>query len=459
VRDKIRPRIERQRQAAEQLEALAELENQMATSGALSGEERAVLDRVRNAVRGVYEGTAPGRGANHDAILADMGRRLELLPDWVNLSRHVDTLEPPQLREDLRKELAPVRDYLLASGTADEASAKAAEATLRAMPDKIEQALRAHLIERIEEFSRQVKNERAAHPSDDKFLELIEDTVQKRLEESRRLANADQLALALAAFEDARTRYVDLLATELKLRLDAARPGWLEDAAWARLQTAVRAELARLDAAATPEQKLAAYEQSQALYLRETARTLGEAVQAVLATRSLPVEARPFLEKAAMKSQNARSRATVLDLHGADASFREAEAAWNEYQAWRLKAGFKLGVGTPTSPASPPGGVPLGLTVAPIRANVGRGTRILSSRTLGARLGFLDSVITIVAALFAVYLGVQLLWEPDLTWGTTGDKFAALLWGLGLQQAGNETFRGVADLVGRVGGGASQKVT
>ena len=458
LRDRTLPRLEQQRQAAVQLEALAQLEQGMGEPATSSPEERAALDRIQAGLTTVYQASAPKGSPSYDAMLADMGRRLQLLPNWATLRRQIETLQPPELRRDLQKSLAPVHAFLVGAGTADEAAANAAEETLHAIPGKIDEALRDHLIKRIEEFSEQVKQERAAHPSNDAFLERIEETVENGLTQSKTLAMAGDLARALAAFEDARLSYVDLLAKELQLRLDEPRPSWLEDADWARIQAAVRAELSPLETGTTPEQRLATYERSQALYLRESARTLGKAAQAILKGASSSAEEQKLLNKAEVKSQEAQSRAAIRDLHEAHTLFQEAEAAWNAYQDLQ-RAGVKLGRSSaPTSPASPPGGVPPEFALARARAAVGRPARFLTSRALGLRLKLLDSVISLVAALLAVTFGVYLLWEPDLTWGTTADKFAALLWGLGLQQAGNEAFRGVADLVVRIGGVTAPKI-
>jgi hypothetical protein len=459
IRGDVRPRWQRQREAAALVESLAKLEQQIAEVGAVAEEERRVLDHLNARLRSFYEDPNVGTRADADPFLADMRKRLERLPDWVNLRRRIAALQPAELRDDLHLRLDPVRDYLLASKMEDDASASNMSTVLHGLPDEIQKSLRAHLDKQIDEFMDLVKQERAAHPSDDSFLEFVEANVHKRLKEAKSLVDADQLTQAVRAFDDARIRYVDLLLGELRLRLDQPRPSWVDDTGWNKLRSTVSAELERIGAAMTPEQKLAGYEQVQALYLREAARTLAEAARKQLAIPNLEMEGKEHLEKTTTHAQESQSLAAIPDLQGAGAAFREAETAWEQYRELLVKRqGVRMSTTDTTMAASPPGVLPKEIRLVAVSAPVARVYVPLSSGSLASRILWLDLLMSGLAALFAMFLGVQLLWDPDLTWGTSADKFAALLWGLGLQQAGNEMFRGVADLVGRVGG-TPQKAT
>jgi hypothetical protein len=52
---------------------------------------------------------------------------------------------------------------------------------------------------------------------------------------------------------------------------------------------------------------------------------------------------------------------------------------------------------------------------------------------------------------FAVALGLQVLWENEPSWGDFGDVVAAVLWGAGLQQVGGVAFQGLLGLRDKIG--------
>ena len=56
---------------------------------------------------------------------------------------------------------------------------------------------------------------------------------------------------------------------------------------------------------------------------------------------------------------------------------------------------------------------------------------------------------------FAVALGLQVLWQNEPSWGDFGDVVAAVLWGAGLQQVGGVAFQGLLGLRDKIGAPAA----
>jgi hypothetical protein len=450
LRDVVRPRLEYKRDVTALIEACETIETRSSAVAPLEGEERTVVAAVYRRLQTMHDDARRASSAAGAKELEDLRLRVQRLGEWINLRRSIEAVEPPELRDDLRTRLEPIGAYLANDGVNEQGANDDVREKMRRLPDEIRRAQRDHVIARIDAFTADVKAERGAHPASDELLNRLEEDVQGRLAIARAHAGADRLTEARATFDEARRRYVDLLAAEVQLRLGQGRASWMKDDVWNDIRKRVQDQLAFVTSAGTPEEKLAAYQRTQALFLRESARTLEAAAKVQLNAAAPPAEAK-FLSEAADQAAQTTVRVAMQDLQGAAARFAAAEQAWKDYGEARKAGGQSMGAVGTDQVASPPGVVPPSLPDhgAPIRV-----VRVPldGSAVLRSRSQMVDTVISVVSALIATGLGIWLLWAPDMTWGTTGDVFAALFWGLGLQQAGNETFHGLVNLLDRVGG-------
>lgn len=419
----LRPRLLRQRRAAELLEWLAATERQVSSTGGATPDETRVLAAQRTELDRIYDGqTAPaaaGGGGDaaaapdDDARLKLVAARLEVVPDWVNARRQVDAIPAGDVAEaartDLQRKLDDIREALL-TGTAEEV--KKAATTAHGIPGDIRTALKERLEKEIADFGAEVAKERAAHPTKDPTLIALEDEVAKKLERAKELAGAERLAEARAEYEAARTAYGNLLrvlATEL-------------------------------------------------------AKAAGEAE----ANRPVTEDQKARLDAIVAAAQSVVARLAGDNLNGAAAAYTEAQAEWAALLPTLppVPAAGRLGgsEAQPSPPANPLGsaaalGFAPGIRAAEIAARMVEAAPIrrASSAELTAAVRRWDRLLSLAVAVITTALGMWLLWIGHLVWGSAGDMFAAFLWGLGLHQAGTSgAARGstgvLQSIVGKPGG-------
>ncbi|MEV4146133.1 hypothetical protein AB0J40_20850 [Amycolatopsis sp. NPDC049691] len=99
--------------------------------------------------------------------------------------------------------------------------------------------------------------------------------------------------------------------------------------------------------------------------------------------------------------------------------------------------------GAPTAPPPPPPPIPptLGLT--------------WPAKKIRRRQRAMGVVVTLMLAVVAVLLGLQILYLPEPAWGTPGQLLIAVLWGLGLHPVGGAVFGGLQGLRDRFTGTTS----
>jgi hypothetical protein len=464
-RGKERPRLVQRRRAAELLEALAATERQIAATGGTTADQAGVIRTLREKLEAIYDDpdagappTDPGAGAAADAgaRLVLYGARLGLLTDWVNAEREVVAVEDDAAREDLAHKLASVRAALL-GGTPEEV--KAAAQVAHALPAEIHAALRQRFLDQIAAFEKQVKEERAAHPTNDPFLASMDAEVQQRLADAAAAARSGNLARAAAGYDEARTAFADLLARELQLRLGQPAPVWLEPAErWADLKRDVQGALSLVSTGRTPEARILAFQGAHGLYLREMGSALIAAMDAKLArTPNLTDEKKTALAALRAQAELTLARVAARDLHGAAAAFAAADRGYRDLLPQLVAAGGPMGGAGATAIAPSPlgelaafAGVPRLLARGPVVLAQATPVRRLTAAQLGAHIARRDVHISILVAIAALVLGISLLWAGKLVWGSAGDMLAAFLWGLGLHQAGTSTARGTLGLLDQI---------
>lgn len=463
---RVRPRLLRQRRAAELLAAMDAFDRECVLTGGVSPEASEVIARLRAGLERVYDtagdpvpaddaGAAAAADANARLDLA--ASRLELLPLWVNAGRQIAAVPDPDVRKDLVGKLAPVRAALV-GGTAEEV--KTAGETVRSIPAAITTALRERLVAAIEAFETRVKDERAANPSADAFLKALEMEVQQRLAAAKDAAGADRLAEATARFDEARVAYADLLAKELQIRLGDACPPWMTQARWDATKQEVEDALRLMRTANTPDTRILAFEGALGLYLRSMAQALGDAAADTAKTRpGLSDEQKAALKDVSTQAGAVLARVAAGDAHGAAAGFAAAEKAYRDLLPTLpapKSSGAMMGGITTVAPvpalgaATAVGGVPGALGGGSAVLMAPRPVRRLSTREIDRVVGIRDTAVSAVVGVIAIALGMSLLWAGKLAWGSVGDLFAAFFWGLGLHQAGTTAAGGTTGLLGQL---------
>jgi hypothetical protein len=455
-----RPKLLRQRRAAELLEWLASVERQLATTGGMTEDEAAVAAKLRMDLERIYDraGDSVPDAEAGEAVATDAATRLdlatarlELLPDWANARRQVKAVKVPEIRDDLDAKLTPVGD-ILRSGTADDL--KTAAATVRGIPADITKALRERLESEIETFRKTVEDARAANPTDDDFLTSLDAEVDERLTDAEDAAKADRLAVATAEFDRAREAYADLLARELQLRLGDAAPGWMKADDWTAVKKEVETALGLVPYAPTPEDRIARFNGALGLYLRSMAAAMAAQVVKDLKRAGLSDAQKASLEAIAGQAQAVLARVAAKKVHDASTVFTAAEKAYRELipDLPKPKGGL-LGPGQPPAPPTPDLGA--AAAVGGVPGAIGAGGAVLvapapirlGSRQIEATIREWDTWVSRIVAVIAVVVGVSLLWAGKLTWGSAGDLFTAFLWGLGLHQVGTA---GAGGLLGQL---------
>jgi hypothetical protein len=456
LRDR-RPRLERLRDA----ERLVDRADVLAARPGATADELEVLAALRARVETLSADPELGTSTTAPAVLGEVEGKLELFPRWAALAARVAALEPA-LRDEPAKTLRAVRAYLEGTGSTDE-ERKAVQISLNGLPAAIDAAQAKELRRVIDAFTGEVKAERDARPSDAPFLKLLQDEVEARAAGAGAHADAGRLAAAREAFDAARGAYARLLAADLGTRLEPDdAPAWMEAAAWEAFASRVRAELARVTAAATPAEAIAAYGAARAVYLHELASALRAQVRKRAADPALAKEHRDALVSVTEKLDGVLRLVKLGDAHAASGALETAQADFQEVETrfpvqpggggvgGRVAAIVAPDGSRTAAGAALPGGVPGGggYTDLPWTPEAKGWRRGVAART--REIGRGDMAVSALAAGIAVLLGLSLLWVDNLIWGSFKDVIAAFLWGLGLHKVGTDafaTFGGVGSLL------------
>jgi hypothetical protein len=241
----------------------------------------------------------------------------------------------------------------------------------------------------------------------------------------------------------ARLAWLNALGEELAALVPPDPPNGFDPERWSALRRAVTGYTAALGDA-DEQAAVAAYRAGYGAYLSGLAGEL--ALQA-----DATAETFPGAREVAEQARNAAAAAEEGRLAAAWSHYEEAKRAFDGLVEEALGVSRSrrsiegVPAASPAAAAAAPAETDLpeaSQTTLPAPA----GSALPSLADLNRRLARVDWTITILVGAAAVALGVFLLWQPDSSWGEAEDILAAILWGLGLHQVGNEAFAGLGGL-------------
>ena len=228
----------------------------------------------------------------------------------------------------------------------------------------------------------------------------------------------------------------------------------LDDPVWIPLRDDLTLLLSRALADTDPQAALAQFEAARRLYLRKAIDGLrSELTIATALVKDL--EDKQQLTPDQLKSANASLAAagtsidaalTDLDAVKLDTAFDHAKQATDTLQELFKDLGAaKLGGPSPSFATLFKGAVP---DIAGEGSFKPAWTPVAtrSSQQLSSTITGWDFLVNVIILVVAVFMGIQVLWSGNATWGSFGDQSAAALWGLGLHQV---SFDGLHNLTQR----------
>jgi hypothetical protein len=413
--------------------------------------EVGVVGAIRDQLEGVARKLSAGeRVADADETLAEVDRKLNVLPKWIAASRRVNAMPQP-VPAEISQTVDNSATDLLSAGF-DQTKETSVSNELNKLGPKIDAALAADLKARI--AAMQVVAQSSASLTSQKAKDLLASDVIPKLNEAAKSIGTEPLTVAASQYAEAQTGYAKVLAQEVTEAL-AQPPMTASSAAkWEEAKVAVEPFLqtvaqkkgdealkaARIafaifvDAAAASLQKWAAEENA---VIDAGAASTG--VKAALKARIGEVEA-----AAAKAQQHAVDGA--IDL--AASTYANALALYKKFAVEKTNA--QMGAAG-AEPAAVPAAVDLSafpISVAHDVISIFRTTP--PTPAFWSRLvNGIDAIIIVIALALAVGLGLKLLWDGNSTWGSFSDCLVAILWGLGLHQVSGNAFEGIPALIAK----------
>ena len=418
--------------------------------------ERAVLRSLRRSVSAVLLDLDGGTLQGIAERLDGLDKRRALAVVWLVRRREVAALRPEPLRDQFRTVIDDAQALILDDGVPTAAVAEM-DARLRALPARMNEALRAELVARIAALRDSLKA--LAIRSTGTLAVTAPGQVTPILDEAEGALQTNDLRGALNAYDRARSVWASLLVDDLAAVVAGPRPFELTGADWDALKISLTAEVAeaRRLLADDPDAAIARYNRGWALYVVKVNGAVTQAIARIRAAAKAEedlkeaerAEVGALLTAAETANAAARSAAVagrtqeaVEQLETAIAKAREAQSAATPVQNEAVR-----------SFTAPP---LVALSLPPALREISADDLTVTEHDLEvttSRIRRLDFLVAAVAIVIAGLLGVRALWLPNLTWGGWDDHVIALLWGLGLHQF---AFAGLSGLTDRLVGNTQQ---
>lgn len=444
-----RPKLVALRSLADIREALDKVQS---NAGELGDVQKKVFDGLRDQIaeldRGLTRGDTSDTGA---AGLKDLQNKITFLPSWLTVGRKLASVNPPSLAATPRGKWDAMADSYFLKKTAGDAPA----ADLQAVAADIDKAVKDDLLARIAAFQKTAEDHKASQPASAAALDA---GVLSLLVKAKEEATNDKLPEATADFQSARRAYARVLTDQLAAELNGQAPPGFKPAEWDALRQQLTAALDKVRQETDPEAALSGFEAANRDYIAAVMRAMrtaiGESAAALVAGNVSPQDQKPLQTKL-------DDAAKALDTGEAALKGGQTDTARNSYQlaadALReVSAGIKQG-----------GGGQMGFSVFRVLPSLvtipeGAGMRETSSipasqlreMSLSDKLTIaidgLDLWLNLAILLIAIVVGLNILWASDPVWGGWKAYITALLWGLGLQQAGGATLDGLSAVTKKI---------
>lgn len=438
----------------EQLAALRRHVDELATGDIEPNEAEAALfdgwrrqleamdDKLRQAGK-----LADAETTKMQADLQGLQGKLLAFPAWSAARRQLLAL-PPDKAKDLLAKVDEIGKDMPGMAPLSDAQQK----VLGGLPMEIEK-LRGELLQgQLDELDKLAKSMRQV-PQPDPALAAQWNRVQDAIGQARGLARQGDHGAARVAQAQARDLMAAAMVADLQARLQLKQPAGVQN--WVALKGQVEAALARARQALgkDTEAALAAHAEAYATYLTGLMKALLDETATEAARKPAVDRAAPD-RKAAVESagvdaakllQQARAKLEQGDLGGAWEAYRTAFNGWADAQT--PNTGFRMGDQEAGQMAIIPGGtVPAAIGAAPRTPRWRAPPALESSEALARQRQRMDTVVDGVAAVAALLLGLNFVWNANPVWGGPIDWALAVLWGLGLHQVTGYSFEGVFGL-------------
>jgi hypothetical protein len=371
--------------------------------------------------------------ADVKAELTEIRARLPVLSRYLKLA---GAAREAGVYDEVRADLETAEDYL----QYESASADEADTALDKVGTYLRQAPK--LKAAIDELASALEAWRGEHPGGPVPKG---DEIGKKVVDARAALLREDLATAATLHDEGWGLLATATADELRdLVSSADPPPGLDAAAWQDLANFVRAAVGDIGAL-PPMQAVSRYRATYREYLHRITAGMRGRVSDKL--------------KAAQTAGNQDVVAAMEELRGllvgvedhlagdrlapASQAYEQARQKWMEKKA----AGMLMSAsGAPENDAAPAGSsaVPQPVDAGRVPEGLTEATSSLpKSADLARQLRDIETLVTLVAAVAAVGSGLVLLYYAEPVWGTVKDMVVAVLWGLGLHQAGVAAFPGV----------------
>jgi hypothetical protein len=403
----------------------------------------AVSSRLAALIRELESGTTP---KNAEATLQLLDARVRLLRKWLAGRRATANLSPGVLGA-IRKTLDDAADAIRKDALTAEEAAKA-EGDLDGLDAQIRKAIEDELTKRIAEL-------RTALQGASVFTSpaAIQRTagIASLLGKAEASITAGQVDTATTQLGEARELYADALASELRARVSQPMPPGFTQPEW----DATRAEVERMltSAAADLSRKVELVRNAVASFLLACGKALAKVATEfeTIVKADVNVSTPELLASIAAviaAATETMTSAAAGRIDEASAKYREATEEWTKARAEAKKKGMHMSADATAAPAQGVAAetleelpVWIAAMLIPRLSRAPRGQGFWQSILLG-----IDGVILVAAIILAIYLGLELLYLDDMTWGSPKDVLVAVLWGLGMHQVSGSAFEGVAKL-------------
>ena len=409
---KAQPRLLRQRTILRQQQRLADLSRGQVAPDA---DEANVLHHLDQRLARLLDDVVAGRLDDPTPLIDEISGKIDLIPSWINARVRIESLEPPDLRDELRPRLSAVGDLL----GRDESNVADAKAAVGGLPAAINTALKERLAGKIAEMKLDVAGIGGELPASTAAR------ITSALDQVSAEVTGDAVDAALVQFAAVRRDYAHDLATALAASLAGATqapPG--TEAAWRQAVDAAQSSLTRAATEPDPDVAMATYRTAYTTYLS----TLVTGLLSVVPQQ----QGVPDAWSAARDDLGAANTALALgDLAAAKAAYDKAVAGMPKGASRRLG-------GTVVPLQAVDARSPSGLDARPLAAGTAQGLVVSGTRrriaAIEHTMWLTELGFAVVVGVVAVMLGMNALYTGQPTWGSGQDVVTALLWGLGLHQ-------------------------
>jgi hypothetical protein len=454
----VRPRLIRQREALglkQDLDGLKRTEN-------LTADEQEVLEHLFHQVRDLIEDIATVRDINAEQIIKDVKAKAEIFPRWVQERGRVQAVSPADLQKEFVDALNKVKAFMYVSPITEE-GLKEARAALDGIAPGIKVKIKEDLAKKVTAFKNDLNSLRNTTSSHTVKARLTNE-VEPRINSVEALLRTDEkLKEANAAYSEARLAYVRILCEEIRTSLPEKPPLGFDATEWQTLKQEVTSDSSAAEKATDPDEAMKSYLSIYSRYVRELAWKLQKRIE----------NAQELIAKNASISPEDKAKYKGM-LDGVDAALRQALAKVDSGDVRGAAADYELGRKTfvevdadlkavggvlaasvdeaaPAEAASA-GSVP-GPFSLPFLGAFAKTTKTPTLLEVTRQLGWGDLIFTVIILLIAVFMGLQLLWVGNPTWGGWDAYLSAVLWGLGLHQVSGAAFEGLQGLAGKFSSG------